>query len=376
MITSKKRGGLGLGSIKEANMALLLKWWWRLRDDNEHLWAKVILALHGRKWKKELIPLNKNQSGIWKNIAAVQKDFEKKGIDVYKKLVCKIGSGEKVRFWEDVWISNCRLKDSYPSLYRLAENKRVTVKEDYKSTTKGVVWDCKWIADLENVQCWAEFNSMSEQLGNYQIEGGKDVWGWMMDPVEAFTVKAVKDDLNALGPQITNLDGIKWCNWVIPKANLLAWRSIQGRIPTRVELSKRGVQVGNVLCPNCGLREETVDHLLVSCATTRALWWIIGIWIRVDGLCSSGSVKDLMLLVENTALTKKRKKAVKCVTVAAMWKIWLYRNERVFRGVFSTNCRILEDVMESTYLWLKNRENLECISYEEWCNIGPNIIVE
>ncbi|XP_021992114.1 uncharacterized protein LOC110888926 [Helianthus annuus] len=286
-----------------------------------------------------------------------------------------MGGGEKVRFWEDVWFSNCRMKDSYPSLYKLAENKRAFVKENYKSTTEGVEWDCKWIAVPENAQCRAEFNSMMERLGSFHITGGKDVWGWMTNLVEAFTVKAVKADLNALGPQITNLDGIKWCNWAIPKANLLAWRSVQGRIPTRVELSKRGVQVGNVLCPNCGQMEETVDHLLVSCATTRALWWLIGTWMRMDGLCSTGSVRDLLLLIENAALTKKRKMAAKCVAVAALWKIWLYRNEKVFRGTFSTNCRILEDVMESTYLWLKNRAKLECIGYEEWCIMGPNMIM-
>ncbi|KAJ9568131.1 hypothetical protein OSB04_004097 [Centaurea solstitialis] len=47
LIAPNKLGGLGVGSIKAANISLLIKWWWRLRNESHSLWAKVIYAIHG-----------------------------------------------------------------------------------------------------------------------------------------------------------------------------------------------------------------------------------------------------------------------------------------------------------------------------------------
>ena len=33
-ISSKEQGGLGIGSLKALNMALLAKWWWKIKIDN------------------------------------------------------------------------------------------------------------------------------------------------------------------------------------------------------------------------------------------------------------------------------------------------------------------------------------------------------
>ena len=47
MTSPKTVGGLGIGSLKAANTALLVKWWWRLKVDNQALWATVITTIHG-----------------------------------------------------------------------------------------------------------------------------------------------------------------------------------------------------------------------------------------------------------------------------------------------------------------------------------------
>ena len=43
----KHLGGLGIGSLKSANVALLSKWWWRIKIDRDALWSKVITTIHG-----------------------------------------------------------------------------------------------------------------------------------------------------------------------------------------------------------------------------------------------------------------------------------------------------------------------------------------
>nr|GEY32667.1 RNA-directed DNA polymerase, eukaryota, reverse transcriptase zinc-binding domain protein [Tanacetum cinerariifolium]GEZ36970.1 RNA-directed DNA polymerase, eukaryota, reverse transcriptase zinc-binding domain protein [Tanacetum cinerariifolium] len=47
ILSSKKDGGLGVGSIKAKNMGLMGKWKWRFYNKTEALWRKVIFKIHG-----------------------------------------------------------------------------------------------------------------------------------------------------------------------------------------------------------------------------------------------------------------------------------------------------------------------------------------
>ncbi|GKA50621.1 RNA-directed DNA polymerase, eukaryota [Tanacetum coccineum] len=65
-----------------------------------------------------------------------------------------------------------------------------------------------------------------------------------------------------------NLDGLGQIIWVkqIPiKVNVLAWKISMDRLPTRVNLHRRGVQVSPISCPICCEALENLDHLLFCC---------------------------------------------------------------------------------------------------------------
>ncbi|KAK9073954.1 hypothetical protein SSX86_006548 [Deinandra increscens subsp. villosa] len=42
----KGNGGLGTGSLRAANLALISKWGWRFKMNNSAIWASVIQAIH------------------------------------------------------------------------------------------------------------------------------------------------------------------------------------------------------------------------------------------------------------------------------------------------------------------------------------------
>ena len=46
-LNGKDLGGLGIGSLKALNLALLKKWWWRFRTENNSLWKEVVSSCHG-----------------------------------------------------------------------------------------------------------------------------------------------------------------------------------------------------------------------------------------------------------------------------------------------------------------------------------------
>lgn len=51
IIAPKELGGLGVGSIRALTVALIVKWWWRLKYEPSSLWARVITGLHNLKNK-------------------------------------------------------------------------------------------------------------------------------------------------------------------------------------------------------------------------------------------------------------------------------------------------------------------------------------
>ena len=75
MIIAREKGGLGIGSLRAQNIALLEKWRWRFKTEDGPLWKAVIVSIHGvagnlgeelgyMKWK-----------GVWGRIGGIQKDL-------------------------------------------------------------------------------------------------------------------------------------------------------------------------------------------------------------------------------------------------------------------------------------------------------------
>lgn len=122
----KLKGGLGIGKVLARNKALLMKWIWRFPKERNALWYKVIKSKYG---------LNPNQwdaaeadrvtfRSPWKAISSLYEDF-------FQHVFFRIGSGTKIRFWEDHWVGDGSLQRDFPSLYRLSLFKNRPISEFY-----------------------------------------------------------------------------------------------------------------------------------------------------------------------------------------------------------------------------------------------------
>ena len=105
IIKSKEEGGLGIQMSKAKNIAMLAKLNWRMYQEKESLWAKVILSKYCATSRGRSIDPNKLLSSPnWKAI--------KPGFPVFSKGICwSIGNGEKIRVWQDSWIKGVSLRE-------------------------------------------------------------------------------------------------------------------------------------------------------------------------------------------------------------------------------------------------------------------------
>lgn len=52
-------------------------------------------------------------------------------------------------------------------------------------------------------------------------------------------------------------------------------------LPSRLHLSKRGMEISVISCPVWGLGGETMDHILFKCKLALEVWALVGRWCDV-----------------------------------------------------------------------------------------------
>jgi hypothetical protein len=82
LVRPKSLGGLGIGSLKEFNMAMMGKWLWRFNNCLDLLRVKTVSAIHGRPSISVMFPIKKGLVGFWKDCGAVVRVLEAAGIDI------------------------------------------------------------------------------------------------------------------------------------------------------------------------------------------------------------------------------------------------------------------------------------------------------
>ena len=82
------------------------------------MWYKVIkskFVLHPNQWDSKVVEYRTHRSP-WKAMSSLYGEF-------YQMVSFKVGNGNKVRFWEDIWLGENSLEVLFPSLLRLSISK-------------------------------------------------------------------------------------------------------------------------------------------------------------------------------------------------------------------------------------------------------------
>ena len=80
----------------------------------------------------------------------------------------------------------------------------------------------------------------------------------------------------------------------MPKVLTIAWRILIDRIPSRVNLLRRGVPVTSTLCALCNLSEESSQHLFLACEFAQQVWSRCYRWIGILGPQNKDLMNHLM----------------------------------------------------------------------------------
>lgn len=80
IMADKKIGVLEVGTLLAQNIALLIKWWWRLSNEHGN-WVEVVESIHNLKAHPSTFLCRKSNSGVWGNIVKAIKSLPTYNID-------------------------------------------------------------------------------------------------------------------------------------------------------------------------------------------------------------------------------------------------------------------------------------------------------
>ncbi|GJZ69586.1 RNA-directed DNA polymerase, eukaryota, reverse transcriptase zinc-binding domain protein [Tanacetum coccineum] len=276
VLTSKKKGGLGVSSLYALNRALMFKWVWRFTTQKNSLWARVVKAIHGEDGKIG----NCSKSGhkyIWRDIIQVMDAYKKQGVDLYNFMKKKLCNGANTLFWEDVWCGNMALRHKYSRLYALELDKKVVVADKLAQIS--------FISSFRRVpRSGVEQNQLKDLM--VAIEGVllavmDDRWSWSLEGSGDFSVASVRKLLDDKRLPIVSSQ-TRWIKAVPIKVNILAWKVRLDYLPTRLIISRRGIDIASILCPICGSAVESSSHVFFDCQVAKENFRKICHWWDVD----------------------------------------------------------------------------------------------
>ncbi|CAH1417647.1 unnamed protein product [Lactuca virosa] len=125
-----------------------------------------------------------------------------------------------------------------------------------------------------------------------------DRWGSDFVEGEDLSVALLRIRLDRASHQI--FDGeFSWSKVVPTKVSCFVWRAKQNRIPSLVALNKRGVTFKSVTCGECQNKEETADHLLITCPLVKEVWMAVTQWCGVSNSISDCTTVSEALVGDN-----------------------------------------------------------------------------
>jgi hypothetical protein len=369
----KRLGGLSVRDLRVVNINLLTKWHWRFLNGGNSLWQEVIRGKYRDEvmgkvdWGVDNIPWY--SSLWWKDLCStgVNLDTNWFGRSVKRKL----GNGMNSSFWVDVWVGSSSLKDRFPRLFSISNQKEAMVAELWNGVSE-VRWNFIW---RRRLFVWEEtlVEELVQSLQGITLTDFDDKWCWCPDSNGEFSVNSTFDLVSELlgnrGSVHPDLLVAFKAVWKCPtpsKVQGFARLMLHDRIPTKVNLFRRKILTlpTDQVCVQCSNNDENLVHLLIYCPFARQVWEKIFSWTRLN-FCLPHSCVSILHLFAATQGNKKTRQGMIMIWCATVWVLWNQKNPIIFNNGASDLLGAVDEIkLVSWKWWIGKSKSQPCLLYE------------
>nr|GEV06651.1 RNA-directed DNA polymerase, eukaryota [Tanacetum cinerariifolium] len=168
--------------------------------------------------------------------------------------------------------------------------------------------------------------SFLSQLCRILSEDNREIWG--LENTGEFSVASIRRLID--DKMLSSLEcKTRWINYVPIKVNVHAWKVMMNLLPTRFNISRRGISIDSILYANCDTGVETSRHLFFSCCMAREVMKLIARWWNVPE-SDFDSYEEWLDWFANVRLPLKNKKMLEGVFYVLWWLLWWFHNKTIF----------------------------------------------
>ncbi|CAN1792257.1 hypothetical protein LINPERHAP1_LOCUS19606, partial [Linum perenne] len=327
----RRLGGLGVPDLRILNTALLSKWHWRFTLERSTWWRKLIVQKCGvgpSEWRPS-----------WQ--------FRTAGLSVWKWLIPygltfwtygSIDPGGSCSFWFDFWVKGRVLVSEFPRIAAAAQFPEASVSNVFPFADRRRLYiPLRFQLRGGALEEWYRLILLLASIPRNRFAEGPAFVNWPPQPNGVFTVSSLRRILvarNFIGFVDFPFDVI-WKAGVPSKFACLSWKIYLGRVATQDNLQQRGMVLAN-RCVLCGTKEESVQHLFLSCAFASEVWTLVSSKLSIHGPHPSSMVGFIQGWKGLNCLQSFHS-AKRAILHAVLWYIWSERNNRIFKDVISSS---------------------------------------
>ncbi|GJY98267.1 RNA-directed DNA polymerase, eukaryota, reverse transcriptase zinc-binding domain protein [Tanacetum coccineum] len=127
----------------------------------------------------------------------------------------------------------------------------------------------------------SQLADLKSLMDNVVLSDQNDSWNWSLNVNKSFSVASARSLIYShileVSPTAT-----RWNTSIPIKVNIFLWRLLLNKLPSRVNLDRRGIDVPSILCPIFHEDVETVNHTFFTCKVASNLWSLLAKWWEVD----------------------------------------------------------------------------------------------
>jgi hypothetical protein len=216
---------------------------------------------------------------------------------------------------------------------------------------------------------------LSNSFPAFSLSGEEDEWAWALEEDGMFSVKSTYEFLGTIfspepsfGEEELRVLNNIWKSPAPSKVIAFSWKLLRNRIPTRLNLVHRGIDVngGSVNCVHCLGVEESELHLFLFCDFALGVWKAIFRWLGIVIVIPP----NLFILFDcflAAAGSKKVRKGFALIWHATVWSLWDSRNNIIFSNGAVIPEKVVDDIKLLSWRWGLSRHKIPICLYYEWC---------
>ncbi|XP_071688945.1 uncharacterized protein [Rutidosis leptorrhynchoides] len=255
------------------------------------------------------------------------------------------------------------------SNFKIAASRHVSGQSDPLPATEGCsfLFAWEWARDPTG-RTMDELKEISNLIRGISINfNSQELCRWMFANNGVFTVKKLSSIINnkflSNNSQVANATLRN--NHVPKKIENFVCRALKKRIPVRIELDKRGIDLHSLRCPVCDDGLESVDHLLIECKFSLDVWSRVCKWWNFSSYSHLNFAEFLhgKCSIDTSSLGSKVWQAVEWICVYYLWK---NRNKLVFNNISSIVPMLVSKIQVKSFEWISHPLKGICIELHNW----------